>query len=890
MNTIKIFLAESGRIADLKKDFPLYQGQFQNKLLNVFVPTSIVAPSYTSQNADGVTLADYVASTSVKIGMSYTARNGTIKVSKNYYMRFLKTLTYQNVEYALYERKLPKEFTLYAGQGANAPILTANVVNIQQETESGEPIILSVITSQTCSLDVMPSTSLDNDEAIEPTELENINAQLNEINEILPTKQDKIDNSLETTNKSVVGAINENKGRIDINTQDIETNRQNIARNRNDIDYMLENFTAVEDYIGQLTGSSLPTDEELTMFVRNNTDPSREPKNADVVIFVLQVQGGTDKNYKYIYSTTGWNGYEIPPMEMASNGTLGILKGTYGIGSTNETLIDISGGEILNIYVKDNTNTYRNIREYLNTATTNIDNIISGNTSVGLALRSIADGLGNNIVNTYLTQTLGATKQYVRDYAMPREFNDVYFIATAGYLEQVPATPESGIQFTTTTNAVADFQLFQIQKTNTADFELSSKNGYSNNIYVSASANCRVTFRLTTQYKKLGQDWSDLNVELTSPINLVAGDVEKIMFGNPFTSLGENVISLTDEDLIRQTLEVVSQTSETITFNVYSNDIYPSTFNLTSQSYVLSKALITPTSAPSDIEIVAIDNNNSQIMLELGDDLYVVDGQLKVSGGGSGGTTNYQDLDNKPILKTDNTTSQTPNASETINGTINLHKVSKTGALADTIQDSTHRTVTDSEKADWNNTNFSRLTNVPQASTGVAGIIQIATDNETETGTDTTKAINPKQLKTAIDGLGSVFTLKGSVENVAALPSTGNEIGDVYYVVSENVGYIWLNDGTTDRWEQLGLPIDLSGYVQFTDIINTLNSTASDKPLSALQGKNLNDMITSLQTADGQNVKITGNQSISGTKNFTGTFQIGGKTISYDSSTDTFSI
>ena len=112
----------------------------------------------------------------------------------------------------------------------------------------------------------------------------------------------------------------------------------------------------------------------------------------------------------------------------------------------------------------------------------------------------------------------------------------------------------------------------------------------------------------------------------------------------------------------------------------------------------------------------------------------------------------------------------------------------------------------------------------------------------------------------------------------------------MYYVVSENVGYMWLNDGTTDRWEQLGLPIDLSGYVQFTDIINTLNSTASDKPLSALQGKNLNDMITSLQTADGQNVKITGNQSISGTKNFTGTFQIGGKTISYDSSTDTFSI
>ena len=196
MNTIKLYLVESGRIADLKKDFPLYQGQFQNKLLNVFVPTSILAPSFTSQSTNGTVLSEYVASTSVKIGMTYTARDGSIKISKSYYMRYLKTLTYQGVEYALYERKLPKEFTLYAGQGANAPILVANVVNIQQDTTDDTPVVLSVITSQTCALDVMPSTNLDNDESIEPSELDNINAQLNAINEVLPKKQDKTDESI----------------------------------------------------------------------------------------------------------------------------------------------------------------------------------------------------------------------------------------------------------------------------------------------------------------------------------------------------------------------------------------------------------------------------------------------------------------------------------------------------------------------------------------------------------------------------------------------------------------------------------------------------------------------------------------------------------------------
>ncbi|MBR4003793.1 MAG: hypothetical protein IKI95_07075 [Clostridia bacterium] len=586
MNTIKIYLAESGRVADLRKDFPLYQYQFQNKLLNIYVPTSIMAPEFISQNADGTTLSEYVASTSVKIGMSYTARDGSIKKSKNYYVRFLKTLTYQNVEYALYERKLPKEFTLYAGQGGNAPILTANVVNIQQETENGTPIVLSVITTQTCSLDVMASTDLDIDEAVEPTELENINAQINEINEILPTKQDKVDDALETTNKSVVGAINENKAKIDINIENIETNTEDIARNRNDIDELKEIVGTGQEYIGTIEVSSLPSSEVLNTFVSQTK--GRQPKGGDTVIVVLEITGDTDRNYKYIYNGETWSYYEIPPVELAGNGTAGLVEGTYSVGSQNNTLVDISGGEILNIYVKDNNNAYRNIREYLNSNATDILDIISGDNIVGEAMKALEDGLGNNIVETYLTKSIGASKQFVRDYAMPRIFNDVYYISSNGYQNNAPTTPASGIQFTKTTSAVGDFQLFQITKTNTADFELSSKNGYSNNIYIASTVSLSSIFRLTTEYKKAGSDWGLLNVELTHPISLYAGEIQKIVFGNPFAYLGEDVVKLTDGDQIRQTLEVVSQSSETVTYSVYSNEIYPSIFNLTSQSYTLN--------------------------------------------------------------------------------------------------------------------------------------------------------------------------------------------------------------------------------------------------------------------------------------------------------------
>lgn len=619
MNTIKVYLAPSGRIADLKKDFPLYQGQFQNKLLNVYVPTSILSPDFKVLAQDQV-VAEYVAGTAVKIGMTYLARNGELKVSKNYYMRYLKTLTYQNVEYALFERKLPQEFTLYAGQGTNAPVMIINVVNVETDVDPVQ--ILSIITSQTCSLDVMPSSSLDNDEAIEPTELETINARLNSIDQTLTEKQDKTDLGLNTENKTVVGAINELKEDVDTNTANIAQNTEDISTNRDDIDKLKQSLSLGEDYIGQLTVQEvIPTDEQLSNFVQEHTTPSRKPKNGDVIIVILQIEGQTDKNYKYFYSQSDWQYYEIPPLEKASNGSLGIVSGTYGIGSTNNTLVDISGGQILNIYVKDNTGTYRNIREYIDANATSISNIVSGNTSVGIALRAIADGLGNNIVNTYLTQTAGATKEFVRQYALPREFNDIFYISSTGYSKTEPT--DTAPQFSVNTNAVGDFTLFDITKVNDCEYELSRKNSCDNSIYVSANRDCIVTFRLTTQAKNVGQDWVDLDVELTNPISMTAGQIQRIDISSRFTYLDEDVLDLKVGDMLRQTLEVSTQESTQTTFNVYSNETYPSTFNLNTLSQVVYHTLgklgeqpvftLTPNGAITSSGVSLIGSESAQL-------------------------------------------------------------------------------------------------------------------------------------------------------------------------------------------------------------------------------------------------------------------------------------
>lgn len=599
MNTIKIFLAESGRVANLKKDFPLYQGQFQNKLLNIYVPTSILAPQFKVENEDGTVTADYVASTSVKIGMTYTARNGSIRVSKNYYMRYLKKLTVQNVEYALYERKLPKEFTLYAGQGANAPVLIANVVNIEQVTESGTPTVLSVITTQTCALDVMPSTNLDNDEAVEPSELDNINAELNGINETLATKQDKIDEALDGDNKSVVGVINNINGRVATNTGNIEEHNQRITKNENEIKVLRENLTLGETYIGQIISDIFPPAEvDLTNYVTANTSPSRPPRNGDVIIYIWRIPDKTDRNYKFFYTAAKWKYYEIPAIQSALNGVLGLVQGTYAIESENKTLVDISGGEIKNIYVTDENGDIRNILEYLNTTTGNIAKIVDGTTSVGRALRAVADGVGNPIVETYLTKALGVTQQQLRDYAMPRLFNEVSYISAEGYVSEPPTTPESGIQFSVEFNGSLGTELFTIKKDLNAGFELSSKNGSNTTIHFTTTRVDDYSFTLETMAIKNSTDPVQtirLNSEIlyltVTSANL--STVNKLTFSNPFMSLGNNVINLEEGDQIQQTLYVMGTTGGERTVNIYSNDLYPSMFSMTTQTYTSSTSTAT---------------------------------------------------------------------------------------------------------------------------------------------------------------------------------------------------------------------------------------------------------------------------------------------------------
>ena len=83
-------------------------------------------------------------------------------------------------------------------------------------------------------------------------------------------------------------------------------------------------------------------------------------------------------------------------------------------------------------------------------------------------------------------------------------------------------------------------------------------------------------------------------------------------------------------------------------------------------------------------------------------------------------------------------------------------------------------------------------------------------DSGFQTASDVQSAIN--------SAVSSAYKYKGSVANQEALPQSP-EVGDVYNLEDTGANVAW--DGT--KWDNLGMTIDLSGYVQETDLVAITN-------------------------------------------------------------------
>ena len=667
MLTIKLFLAESGSVATIDKDFPLYQGQFQNILLNVFVPLSTLAPDFTlstdSGQYDGIN-TPYVAGATVTVACQTVKRNGAIATSKAYNLRFVKNISKNGVGYALFERKLPKAFTNYAGvapagltmicnvtnisygqidqsattatsvKGAvtiNFPVLTQRIPAVSadytfdydtteapaswylngrkvsladyglfiawtpqnQDTISlsvvaENPTTTSVLTTQTVKYDVFPSSELDAEEPADPTSTEVLQAQVNsitseivEMGDEVDKKQNKSDSALETTEKNVVPAINELKGNIGGLDTRVTKNEQDIA----DLSQVIG--TGIT-YVGTMRyeGNYPPTDEQLNTFVEETTGaPTR---NGSLAIAVQEIPDATDIIYACIYSAVikTWSIAPIPGLELASDNNAGLIQG--GNSGDGKLYVKIVNGVIQDITANADSGYPSVSVSNIGRMYTDIQSIKNGETSVGLAEKAVKDAKGNIIDSYYMPNSIGATRNFVRKYALPVEFNDALYVSANGLVKEVPTAPASGEQFVVNSSSTGYTTLFTVAYNLNNDggtkFQLSKKNSYNADLFVKAAAPEEVQFvvDLTAGADPNGEGNTTLatHVTLDTPVKTSLTDISVSSLLN---ELGDNIITLDGSKgnvYIVAKVSVFRTSSAAQTFTVVCNDMYRSAFHL----------------------------------------------------------------------------------------------------------------------------------------------------------------------------------------------------------------------------------------------------------------------------------------------------------------------
>lgn len=79
-------------------------------------------------------------------------------------------------------------------------------------------------------------------------------------------------------------------------------------------------------------------------------------------------------------------------------------------------------------------------------------------------------------------------------------------------------------------------------------------------------------------------------------------------------------------------------------------------------------------------------------------------------------------------------------------------------------------------------------------------------------------------------GLTGYLKFKGAVASESALPTTGNEVGDIYHAVKEEQEYIWVaddNPAVTGHWEEFGSKLMVSHVHSLPSLSGSIGSNGS---------------------------------------------------------------
>ena len=413
--------------------------------------------------------------------------------------------------------------------------------------------------------------------------------------------------NLQTQINAISGKIDTINSTLENNANELADHETRITKNTQDIEALQESVITGIEFIGTLTGSDLPTNDELSTFVQ--ATKGRQPRNGDMVIFIQEIPNETDKNYRYFYSANTWDYYEIPPMEKAKNGTAGIISGTYGVKDYS-LLVDIVDGEIVQLYIKGADGSYKALTDYTNSIASiqeQITNIINGSQSVGNALKLNSkiesqlsvfsatqannDRLGRDIPNTYPDKNSVYTKTESDNRFLSRAFGILWYLSNQGLLPAPPTEPATGIQFEKSfANAGTENLFATIDHTMLGSLQLNSGNGYEllPTLAFSRAVECSVKAEIQVK-KSADENYTTIGIVSTNAQQFSGGEnyppvtIQGLKGNFSLIAVGESV-DLVAGDNLRINIYLTFENSTAVNVRLYSSESIKSSFNLATES------------------------------------------------------------------------------------------------------------------------------------------------------------------------------------------------------------------------------------------------------------------------------------------------------------------
>ena len=413
--------------------------------------------------------------------------------------------------------------------------------------------------------------------------------------------------NLQTQINAINGKIATINSTLENNANELADHETRITKNTQDIETLQESVITGIEFIGTLTGSELPTNDELSTFVQ--ATKGRQPRNGDMVIFIQEIPNETDKNYRYFYSANTWDYYEIPPMEKAKNGTAGIISGTYGVKDYS-LLVDIVDGEIVQLYIKGADGSYKALTDYTNSIASiqeQIANIINGSQSVGNALKLNSkiesqlsvfsatqannDRLGRDIPNTYPDKNSVYTKTESDNRFLSRAFGILWYLSNQGLLPAPPTEPATGIQFEKSfANAGTENLFATIDHTMLGSLQLNSGNGYEllPTLAFSRAVECSVKAEIQVK-KSADENYTTIGIVSTNAQQFSGGEnyppvtIQGLKGNFSLIAVGESV-DLVAGDNLRINIYLTFENSTAVNVRLYSSESIKSSFNLATES------------------------------------------------------------------------------------------------------------------------------------------------------------------------------------------------------------------------------------------------------------------------------------------------------------------